>query len=449
MEHQFFQRIPSLQIIICRSCKYGVHPKEVATHLRVKHCIKAQECTQVAKAIQQWDDIIQEPRAIQIPRTLQHPLPGIELHTNGMQCQQDPEHCQYITTHIKTMRKHWYQVHGWTQHGQRGFVQPQEQARGKKELQRSFRMVAWQQVFPTRKNSHLVHIRSRDPPSAEPPICSSDREAMVAEIKAQAAADDQAAANQVIQAGELQDANPWLRRTRWARYLAGVHPQDLLDVVATPGTDEMDETSQATRVIWDTMEQLARRSQRTVQHCGSGIRMAAICTMPGQTPHTPLQAYMDEKSIQDHVRPWQQILLFITRTQTQWPWRDQEPRYIMTSRQRKTWQRLWQAAMQVVYGTVSSPVPDDGRASPDPMETSDQGSGFRVRVASFQMTRVETACLEFCIELLNQKIQVHEYESALVCSMAVLGRGVKTWLDPDSYPPIISRVLKVARFMVV
>ena len=33
--------------------------------------------------------------------------------------------------------------------------------------------------------------------------------------------------------------------------------------------------------------------------------------------------------------------------------------------------------------------------------------------------------------------------------MAVLGRGVKTWLDPDSYPPIISRVLKVARFMVV
>ncbi|MCN0155273.1 RecQ family DEAD/DEAH box helicase [Salinispora arenicola] len=268
-------------------------------------------------------------------------------------------------------------------------------------------------------------------------------------MKAQAAADDKAAANQVIQAGELQDANPWLRRTRWARYLAEVHPQDLLDVVATPGVDEIDETSQATRVIWDTMEQLARRSQQTVQHCGSGIRMAAICTMPGQTPHTPLQAYMDEKSIQDHVRPWQQILIFITRTQTRWLWQGKEPRYIMTSRQRKTWQRLWQAAMQVVHGTVASPVPDDGRASPDPMDPAEEGSGFRVRVAGFRMTRVETACLEFCIELLNQKIQVHEYESALVCSMAVLGRGVKTWLDPDSYPPIISRVLKVARFMVV
>ena len=73
----------------------------------------------------------------------------------------------------------------------------------------------------------------------------------------------------------------------------------------------------------------------------------------------------------------------------------------MTSRQQKTWQQLWQAAMQVVYKTATSPVPDDGRASPDPMETSDEGSGFRVRVASFQMTRVDTACLEFCIELLN------------------------------------------------
>ena len=84
MEHQFFQRIPSLQIIICRCCKYGVHPKEVTTHLRVKHSIKPQECMRVAEAIQQWDNIIQEPHAIQIPRMLQNPIPGVELHTNGI-----------------------------------------------------------------------------------------------------------------------------------------------------------------------------------------------------------------------------------------------------------------------------------------------------------------------------------------------------------------------------
>ncbi|KAE8410132.1 hypothetical protein BDV36DRAFT_303077, partial [Aspergillus pseudocaelatus] len=33
--------------------------------------------------------------------------------------------------------------------------------------------------------------------------------------------------------------------------------------------------------------------------------------------------------------------------------------------------------------------------------------------------------------------------------MAVLGRGEFGWRDPESYPPILSRVIKVARFMIV
>jgi hypothetical protein len=57
--------------------------------------------------------------------------------------------------------------------------------------------------------------------------------------------------------------------------------------------------------------------------------------------------------------------------------------------------------------------------------------------------------LEFCIKLLNQKTKVYKYESLLVYAMAVLGRGEQGWRDPDSYPLIISRVLKVARFLVV
>lgn len=160
--------------------------------------------------------------------------------------------------------------------------------------------------------------------------------------------------------------------------------------------------------------------------------MAAIRTMPGQTPHTPLQAYMDEKSVQDHVRPWQQILMFIARTQTGWLWQGKQPTYIMTRRQRKTWHQLWQAARQVVQqGTA---VPDDARASPDPMEMSDEGSELPARVAGFQMAPVEIACLEFCIGLLNRKIKVREYESALVCSMAVLGRGRRSRVPGPAMP---------------
>ncbi|KAL2801565.1 hypothetical protein BJX63DRAFT_442415 [Aspergillus granulosus] len=56
-------------------------------------------------------------------------------------------------------------------------------------------------------------------------------------------------------------------------------------------------------------------------------------------------------------------------------------------------------------------------------------------------------CLEFCIELLNQKTKVHKYKSLLVCAMAVLDRGEKLWRDPENYLPIISYILKVAWFI--
>ena len=53
------------------------------------------------------------------------------------------------------------------------------------------------------------------------------------------------------------------------------------------------------------------------------------------------------------------------------------------------------------------------------------------------------------MELLNQRIQVHEYDCALVCALAVLGRRYNGWRDPEDYPPILSKIIKIARFLVV
>lgn len=62
---------------------------------------------------------------------------------------------------------------------------------------------------------------------------------------------------------------------------------------------------------------------------------------------------------------------------------------------------------------------------------------------------LEQACLEFCIKLLNQQYRVQEYESPLIYTMAVLGRSEHGWRDADSYPLILSWVIKVARFLLV
>jgi hypothetical protein len=66
------------------------------------------------------------------------------------------------------------------------------------------------------------------------------------------------------------------------------------------------------------------------------------------------------------------------------------------------------------------------------------------------MTPVHLACLEFAISLLNQKVLRTEYDCALTCAMAVLGvQSDGRWKATDTYSPVLSEVVKIARFMVV
>ncbi|CEL10297.1 hypothetical protein ASPCAL13418 [Aspergillus calidoustus] len=322
MEEHLFERNPALRIIICRQCKYGVRPAEIQQHLKRQHQSTYAAACQAANVVQQWEDIEQDSKAIQIPRQLRTPLPIIPCHTGGLLCQRDYPQCQYLACHMDAMRKHWRTTHQWSQQSRRGRVGQREKTHGEAELARSFTRVAWQQVFPTRKGSHYIHIQYPDGRQSPPPPAEQAQQAVDAMVIAWERARAREAEQATIQADEAADANPWLRMTGWARYLDGVHPQDLRQLVEAPIEEEVvkkdpkvDPVEQGIRVIWDAMDQLARRSQRTVQQCGAGIRVEAARTEAGQTPYKPLQAYMDEASIEKHVQPWQQVLAFIARTQ--------------------------------------------------------------------------------------------------------------------------------------
>ncbi|MCP5939805.1 hypothetical protein NL351_28235, partial [Klebsiella pneumoniae] len=64
---------------------------------------------------------------------------------------------------------------------------------------------------------------------------------------------------------------------------------------------------------------------------------------------------------------------------------------------------------------------------------------------------MQLAALEFCIELLNQTMQQRETEMALVCALAVLGVRPtgKGFRDEQTFPSILSSIIKVAHSMVV
>jgi hypothetical protein len=158
MEKQLFEKIASLRVIICRQCQYGVRPTDVQRHLKQQHGYNHQAARQAARGVHQWEDIQQDNQAIQIPRVLDQPLPIIPCHTNGFLCQRDGVHCQYVAATMDSMRKHWRTTHQWSQQSRRGRVGQREKARGEAELARSFRRVAWQQVFPSGPGSHYIRI---------------------------------------------------------------------------------------------------------------------------------------------------------------------------------------------------------------------------------------------------------------------------------------------------
>jgi hypothetical protein len=66
-----------------------------------------------------------------------------------------------------------------------------------------------------------------------------------------------------------------------------------------------------------------------------------------------------------------------------------------------------------------------------------------------KLGRFQKACLEFCIALLDHQITRKEYDSPLVCALAVLGVEEEGWKGPEQYPLRLSAVNKTARFMVV
>ncbi|KAL4777910.1 hypothetical protein BJX76DRAFT_363253, partial [Aspergillus varians] len=398
MESQLFEKIPSLRVIICRHCQYGVRPAEVEQHLKLKHQFALGDIHAIAQAIQQWDGIEQDSNAIEIPMILDKPLPNLPCYSSGLRCTRLDPPCFYVAASMESMRKHWRTVHHWSRYPRGGRISQQQQRASEPDIQQSLQCVSWQQVFPSKRGSHYIYIRFPDgrPTTAPPATQIQDAvDAMCTAWQEQQKKQEEA---RVIQAGQINDANPWLRMTRWAEYLQGIDPGDLLAIstMADPETDHLSavemETERGVMVLQATMAQLVRKSQQTVTRCSHAIRIEAVRTETSQTPYRPLLAYMHSDQIEKHVQPWQQVLGFIARTQMGFAWKGAKLEYGMTARQQRCWQRLWRLVQQAV----------DTRASPDPMDL-DAESPPAQEPSAWEMTALETACLEFCIELLNQR----------------------------------------------
>ncbi|KAI7103405.1 hypothetical protein KC316_g20707, partial [Hortaea werneckii] len=149
------------------------------------------------------------------------------------------------------------------------------------------------------------------------------------------------------------------------------------------------------------------------------LRFESIRTEAHRNVHRPLEPYQNRDDIARQARYWQQIVIFLRRS--------------------------------VTRGDESDPS-DDSDESADDNSDADRASNRSAPPPSRQtLSELQSACLSFCIELLNQTIDKDEYDMAMICALAALGvRPMgKGFRDPNEYPSILSAVIKVAHFIVV
>jgi superfamily II DNA helicase RecQ len=419
---QFFIVLREYGLIVCKACKYAVWPKEVERHLSGgHHRVQKKQRDQIIAEVGLWQGLVMNGEQLELPDYLPAPVPELALH-DGLLCTVEPDICQGVFRSKKRLQIHLQQQHGgWTatglSHGRP--LTKHEKQEADQRFEKAHAKIHCQRFFGSRHGSHFIRIVH---PGVEEDTGPKDLWESLQERAHKAYEEKIQQSKEIIEEGEEDDVNPWLSRTKWHKYLKKLKPEDMMAAVAPPSQDP-EEPEPYETVIWKAMTDVAQISQMTVSKAGVFVRMEAVRSEKHQTRYTPLETYWDPDEIARRVQPWRQMMVFFVRTQKEHDWKS--PPYKFTPEQFEKFDRLIEEAGRVIAGEVGQ---GDGDAG---------------------MTAIQRACLDFCIELLNMEIEFTEYESALVCALAVLGVSEAGWRGPDSYPPILSAVIKCARFMVV
>jgi hypothetical protein len=476
---EYFEHIAEYSIAACRECRYAVWPDQIEGHLQGQHKVSYKKAEIVGEQVRNWAGLIQYPSELEVPGGVPRPALQLPIYSDGLLCQLDPSHCQYVARSKEAIRKHWRIDHqGWSVGKKRGRPSQIKEKGMQARIEQGYKPVHCQRLFGSRHGSQYFEVQPPSQPSQDQegpstvPIDSNTAWARVGEQMARAWENVEKQVHKTIQEGERDEVNPWVERTQWLPYLVGTERLDLMacieEPVAEPDSRNDEEAEPIEAAIWAAMEGLTRFSQASViERVGVFVRLEAIRTEKHQTRFQPLQPYMDKDGIVKHTRPWQQVLMFFARTQKEHKWKS--PQYQFTRRQREAWEALIREAEAAAAGEEEEMDEDIDEDIDEDMEEDidedideeideevdeevEQGSAEAGRAKGNQAVRlssIQKACLRFCIALLDQRITRREYDSPLVCALAVLGVKEEGWKGAEQYPPILSAMIKIARFMVV
>ena len=299
---ELFTPLRTLPILICYKCEYAVRLSQIITHLTsATHKIPTRIALKIQEALPTlWPQLL---ATFSSDLILNQPLyfDLLPLYQDGILCRRS-QSCSYVCRTRKGIKQHWRDVHNW-----HASTKPSDQLSTsstslptpEQEIQVYTRSVYCQRLYRQGPNSHYFAVtnpvRSE---SEEPESASSTIDHLFDQLEQQHQQIFQPS-TRTVETVEIDEATPWLRRTRWTQYLAGQLPEALYALIEPPVPDPLDPLW----AIHQAMDSMARTSQQIAKRCGHLIRVEVVRTETNQAPQQPLQTYIDSKAIIHHLRP--------------------------------------------------------------------------------------------------------------------------------------------------
>ena len=255
--------------------------------------------------IQEWAGVVQYPSEFEVPPFVDDPVDELALFHDGIKCGLDDGECPYVCRGMDTMKVHWRKKHGFSAGQNRGGSGMLKREEVERRISEHCRAVRCQRFFVQKEHSQYFEVRSSEEQSDESVRQSKDEEIWSQAWEQASQHYDRIRSDDTIRPGEIDEVNPWLRRTGWIPYLKDCDRKDILRCIREPtvdeeiaeGKNEANDNERATAAIWEAMGELVSASQDTVSRSGVMLRFEAIRTEAHQNIYRPLEPYQNRDDI--------------------------------------------------------------------------------------------------------------------------------------------------------
>jgi hypothetical protein len=413
-----FIKLTEFPFVICTVCRYAYVTKEVEPHLKKHHKgIKAAARREIAQQVEDLPGMIEDRRGLltwQKPPPTTDPIPHIQPPVaDNLGCSE--EGCLFVVGTPRGMQEHYRNEHRWSNprgRGRRIMHQPIDPSE-----------VPWrtgvqsQRFFSNGPGSGWFEVGFRAPATQTPDEAAMMERAMHAMEQKQRQFERED--KECIKAADAKiDANVWLERVGWAGHLQGLDPEAMRQL-----TDPVGEQEHVLQLIHDSLMRvmLKARMIATPSTVGSQALFEVQRKEVNKKPRRPFDNRVEEDTWARYTAVWSKLICYIYRAEEMAD--DERPGFKLTRQQSDRIDTLEDVIKEHIEDPEANPLDED---------------------------QVDKLTLQVVIALLDHKLTVGEYRSAIISGLAVLGiRKDGGWVDVMDYTPMYSAIIKVARAMVI